>query len=457
MSEAVEPAPAGGGGPDPARVPASTILVYATPVGAVFFSSFLITSFFMAFMTDILLIAPAAAGMIILVGQAWDALNDPPIGHLSDRTRTRWGRRRPWFVASAIPLALCTVALWSPPASLDGTQLVVWTLVAFLLYRTFYSTFRVPHLAFGAELARGYHDRTRVFGGSQIVENVGLLGAAATIGLVENSADPRSTMATIALWMAIAIVVALIGASAFIRERAEFQAPDETGSFAVFGQVLRNPHARLLLIVMFFDQASLAMVLGSLPYVSNWVVETPGSTAVYMLSAVLTMMCSIPLWILASRRFGKREAWMFAKLALAIVLTGSVMLGSGDKGLLIFASIMIGTMAACGAVIGPSIKADIIDWDEAHSGARREGAYFATWNFATKSSAALGGWLLGMSLAVWGYDASLEAQSDETILGILVAIGIIPAVLNLLSFICLWNFKLDETLHRETTRNVQRD
>ncbi len=438
-----------------APVALSTILVYASPVGAVFFSSFLITSFFLAFMTDYLFIAPATAGMILLVGQAWDAVNDPPIGHFSDRTRTRWGRRRPWFVASALPLALCTVALWSPPVWLSGTGLVVWILVAFLLYRTFYSTFRVPHMAFGAELARGYHDRTRVFGGSQIVENVGLLGAAATIGLIENAVDPRSTMATISIWMAIAIVVALLGASVFIRERSDFQTPDAAGSFAVFAQVLRNPHARLLLFVMFVDQAALAMVLGGLPFMSNWVILTPGSTAIYMMCAVVTMMVSIPLWVLASRRFGKREVWMFAKLGLAVVLSANLMLGAGDMIPLILGTILIGSMAGCGAVVGPSIKADIIDWDEAQSGARREGAYFATWNFATKGAGALGGWLIGMSLAVWGYDASLAAQSDDTVLGIKIAVGVLPAALNLMGFMLLWRFKLDEKMHRETTRQAR--
>jgi len=441
-------------GPTEERVATSTILVYAAPVGAVFFSSFLITSFFLAFMTDYLFIAPATAGLIVLVGQFWDALNDPPIGHFSDRTRTRWGRRRPWFVASALPLALCTVALWSPPEWLSGTQLVIWTLVAFLLYRTFYSTFRVPHLAFGAELARGYHDRTRVFGGSQIVENIGLLGAAATIGVIENAVDPRGAMATVAVWMAIAIVVALVGASAFMQERPELQqGTDDAGSFGVFAQVLRNPHARLLLFVMFFDQAGLAMVLGGLPFMSSWVVLTPGSTAIYMMCAVVTMMLSIPLWILASRRFGKREVWMFAKLALAIVLSGVLFLGAGDMALLVIGTIVIGSMAACGAVIGPSIKADIIDWDEARSGARREGAYFATWNFATKGAGALGGWLIGMSLAVWGYDATLEAQSDDAIFGIKLAVGVVPAILNLLSFAFLRRFMLDEAAHRSANRS----
>jgi GPH family glycoside/pentoside/hexuronide:cation symporter len=439
---------------DPDRVSIPTILVYAAPVGAVFFSSFLISTFFMKFATDVLLIAPAVAGTIMLVGQGWDALNDPPIGHLSDRTRTRWGRRRPWFVASAIPLALCTVALWSPPSWLDETQTIAWTLVVFLLYRTFYSTFRVPHLALGAELSRGYHDRTRVFGGSQLVETIGLLGATVTIGIVENALDPRATMARISIFMAIAIVAFLLTASAYIREPEAHQKPDETGPFAVFAEVLRNPHARIILLIFLFEQAGLTLVLGTMPYFSDWVLRTPGQTATYMGTAVVTMLFTIPIWIRVSRRFGKKQVWLFSKVVRAGFLANIWFLGQGDAALFLGGCVIIGGVAACGTVIGPSIKADIIDWDEAQSGARREGAYFATWNFAQKGAGALGGWLLGVSLALFGYNAQLSEQSPEAILGIQFAFAYIPVLLTIASIFLLWRFSLDERAHSEAVAAI---
>ena len=127
------------------RLPLSTIALYGSPVGAVFAASFLVSTFFLFYMTDVLMIAPATAGLIIATGQVWDAVNDPPIGHLSDRTRTRWGRRRPWMALSAIPLGVFTFAVWQPPIGLEPSGVVVWVLVCFLLLRTFYSTFRVPH------------------------------------------------------------------------------------------------------------------------------------------------------------------------------------------------------------------------------------------------------------------------------------------------------------------------
>ncbi len=438
------------------RVSVPTILIYAAPVGAVFFSSFLIGTFFIKFATDVLLIAPAVAGTIVLLGQGWDALNDPPIGHLSDRVHTRWGRRRPWIMASALPLALCTVALWSPPDWLDESQMVAWTLVVFLLYRTFYSTFRVPHMALGAELSRGYHDRTRVFGGSQLVETLGLLGATMAIGVVENAVDPRETMARISLYMATAIVAALLLATAWIREPKSHQRQDAHGSFAVFAQVLRNPHARIVLGIVLCEQAGLTLVLSGMPFFSDWVLRTPGQTATYMGSAVVTMVVAIPLWVVVSRRIGKKPAWLLSTGARIFILAGVGWIGVGNGTLFIVGCVILGSLAACGTVIGPSVKADIIDWDEAQSGARREGAYFATWNFAQKGAMALAGWTLGMVLAAFGYDAQLAQQSTVTVEGIRLTVGYLPAALNAVAFLLLWRFSLDERAHRAALDRVRR-
>ena len=172
---AAPPAPA----PEEERIPTGRILVYSAPVLGLFSGGALISMYLLKFATDVLLIAPATIGAIFLAGRIWDAVSDPLVGTLSDRTRTRLGRRRPWMLASALPLGLSIAALWSPPRALEAGRLVAWVGVSFLLFYTFYTTFRVPHMALGAELSRGYHDRTRVFGVMQAVESVGMiLGAS---------------------------------------------------------------------------------------------------------------------------------------------------------------------------------------------------------------------------------------------------------------------------------------
>ena len=139
-------------------------------------ASTLVNFYLLKFSTDVLLIAPAVVGTMLLLARFWDAITDPLAGWLSDRTHTRLGRRRPWLLGAALPFAASVVMLWSPPADLEETALIAWVGVAILLFYTAYTAVRIPHLAFAAELDRGYHERTRVFAVLQAVEGIGVSG-----------------------------------------------------------------------------------------------------------------------------------------------------------------------------------------------------------------------------------------------------------------------------------------
>jgi len=142
---------------DPLHTPAprAVLIAYAAPALS---SSFLFTAvslYLLKFSTDILLMAPATMGLLFGISRFWDAVTDPLVGHLSDRTNTRWGRRRPWLLASAIPVALGYFAVWAPPEGLVGTSLTLWMGAAILVFYAAVTAFSVPYNAPGAELAEG--------------------------------------------------------------------------------------------------------------------------------------------------------------------------------------------------------------------------------------------------------------------------------------------------------------
>jgi len=429
------------------RIPTRQILVYSAPVLGVFFANALISFYFMKFATDILLLAPAAAGAILLLGRVWDAVTDPLVGHWSDRTRSRLGRRRPWFLASALPLGLSVIALWSPPETLVGRALTLWLAVAFLVYLTFYTTFRVPHMALGAELTRGYHDRTRVFGIMQIVESLGILLAAGGLAVIENAALPRAAAALVSRGIAVMIVVLVLWTTFRLRERSEFQGRGQAGSLRAFGDVLRNPHARLLVAIFFLEQLGFASLVSLLPYISDYVLLTPGRTFLYLMGAIVALVASIPAWIVLSRRFGKQRVWIFSTGVKIAAFAGLFFVYAGDVAALALVCIAFGTMSGAGAVVGPSLKADVIDWDEGESGERKEGAYFAAWNFVQKAAAGVAGWLIGLVLSLSGFEPNV-AQSDSALLGIRMLAAPWPMLLHVLAFVLVWRFGLDETAHR---------
>jgi len=440
--------------PEEERIPTGRILVYSAPLLGLFSGSALISMYLLKFATDVLLIAPATIGAIFLVGRVWDAVSDPLVGTLSDRTRTRLGRRRPWFLASALPLGLSIAALWGPPSLLEGGRLVAWVTVSFLLFYTFYTTFRVPHMAMGAELSRGYHDRTRVFGVMQAVESVGMMLAAGALFLIERSAEPRGMAAGLSTGIAIVTAALVFAAGVTLRERAEFQRRGGQSARRVFRDVLGNPHARLLIAVFFFEQLGFAVLIALLPYLTEYVLLRPGSTAVYIFAALVALVASIPVWIRASRRFGKKPVWVFSIVVKTAAFGWLFFLDAGATRTLLAVTVVFGAMSGCGSVVGPSLKADVVDWDEGRTGERKEGAYFATWNFAQKAAAGIAGWLTGTMLALSGFVPNVE-QGESALLGMRLLVSAWPFALHLAALVLVLRFSLDETAHRAARRQAR--
>ena len=164
MTESREPA---------AEIPLPAILVYAAPTLGVGFMFFFVNTYLMKFATDVLLITPATMAVIFGISRFWDAVSDPVAGYLSDRTRTRLGRRRPWLLVGAVPVGLVFVLIWSPPADLAGDALAIWMGTLIVLYYTGLTVVMMPHDSLGAELSIGYHDRNRVFGWRRFFFGIG--------------------------------------------------------------------------------------------------------------------------------------------------------------------------------------------------------------------------------------------------------------------------------------------
>jgi GPH family glycoside/pentoside/hexuronide:cation symporter len=432
---------------DEERVPTQDILTYSSPLLAVYTSTVLVGLYLLKFATDVLLIAPALVAAILLLARVWDAVSDPLVGYLSDRTQTRWGRRRPWFAASALPLGLAVVALWSPPSRLEGGALATWFAIAVLFYYSAFTCFRVPHMAMGAELSRGYHDRSRVFGLAEVVEKLGMLLGAAALYFLERSYDQRDFAATLSMGIAVAIVILIWAATSRIRERSEFQGRGAKSPGSAFRDVLSNPHSRLLVAISFMEQLGFQTVIVLLPYISDYILETPGNSAIYAGSALGAMAASVPLWMILARRVGKKRIWLWSLLAKIPVFAWFFTLQEGDFGALIGGTILFGLLTGAGAVAGPSLKADVVDWDEARTGERKEGAYFATWNFAQKAAAGTAIGIVGSMLALTGYVPN-AAQTQEALNGMRMLSSSLPIVLHAAAALLVYRFSLDEAAHR---------
>lgn len=417
----------------------TTLVLYGLPGMGVNFLFSLILILYMKFATDSLGVAAGVIGAIFFASRVWDGISDPLIGSLSDRTTLRLGRRKTWMLASALPLALTALAMWSPPRSLEGGALVAWVGAAVLLFYTAYTLFDVPQMALGAELTEDPIERVRVFGARQLLRTVGLVLAgvfgASVLEQTEGARDAAFWLVGLAgVGTIVAIVLAVV---ALPTERPDFRARGGTGILASLRDVWANRHARVLLVVFGFDQLGIGGIGVLAPYAIEYVVQQPGLLSQMLAFYMGPSLLSIPIWIRLAARFPMRGLWACAMALSGVGFGGLFFLHEGSVGLMFASAVVAGFGGGCGATVGQALKANVIDVDEYRTGERKEGAYFAAWNFVGKLAVGVMVGLAGLTLQLVGFVPNVE-QTEPTKFAIRFLMGGLP-------FLCfgagIWYFR----------------
>jgi GPH family glycoside/pentoside/hexuronide:cation symporter len=419
---------------------------YAFGAAGVAFATNLVAFYFLKFATDVLLLAPGVIGAIFAASRVWDAVAGPLAGYWSDRTRSRLGRRRPWLLAGALPFALAFGAIWSPPSALAGPALVVWMAVAVLAFYTAQTACSIPHIALGAELTRSHHDRTRVFGGRTVAEIAGVMAAAGALYALERADDVRGAARAIALLGGAGAVALLLVTAASVRERPEHRGRGGQRPYVAFRDVLRNPHARLLLGAACLEAVGFATLTTVMPFATEYLLGLHGMTSIFLALALVSMVASVPVWIPLSRRFGKARLWTLSIWARAAAFGGLWFVDAGQPVALYAAIAVIGCCYGCGNVVAPSIKADIVDHDESLCGERKEGTFFSAWNFSAQTATALAVLLVALALEAAGFRPG-AAQPPRVDFALRALFALSPALFHLFAALLLRRFAFGEREH----------
>jgi GPH family glycoside/pentoside/hexuronide:cation symporter len=423
------------------------LVAYALPAAGITAMFFLVSLYQLKFATDVLRLSPGAIGLVFGCARLWDAVSDPLAGWSSDRTRTRLGRRRPWLLLAALPTGTAFAAMWSPPASAGPFGLFVWTCASVLLFYTALAALQIPHIALGAELTPSHHGRTRVFAAKAAFDAFGMFLAVAALHHMETATSPRAAARDVGLGLGVLAAALAIYAGLRVRERVAVSSATRRAPWRDFADVWRNPHARRLLGVFFLAELGTGALATALPYASGYILETPGATATYLLCYLVPVLLFIPVWLPVSRRLGKARTWCISNALCALGFAAFYGLGKGDAFTIAALSAGIGAANAAGRVMPPSIQADVIDYDELHTGQRREGVYFAAWNLVGKAAGGLSVALVAGLLALFGFAPGAPVGA-EAVLGIRFAVSVAPAGLYAISVVLLARFALDEDAHR---------
>lgn len=408
------------------------------------------------FYTDVARLPPELVGGALAIGKLWDGINDPVIGYLSDHTRTRHGRRRPFLLWSAVPLALCYAALWRPPTGLPTGTLFAWLVGALFLLDVFFGFYSTPYLALGAEMSPSYDERTRIAAVRAAFHNLGLLlGGALLLALVEPMGGPGPGHARAGA--IFAVVMAACALIAFLGTREPERAPRDVAPglrrfLAELRDTLRLRSFRILLVAFGFLLVGSSLNQSFSVYVFRDALGAGARQPLYLLAYLAAATASFPFWAFLATRLGKNRAFEICLAWSIAALCASPVVSPDLPGWLVLLFVGLAGFGVGGYVLPVAIVADVFDEDELRSGRRREGAYFGVWTLVMKVASAAGLALAGLLLPRLGYVAGAPSQSPEVLQALKLAWGPAAALFFVATLLVFRRFPLTRERHLDVQR-----
>ncbi len=434
--------------PARAKLPLRLLLIYAGPALPLAMLGLPLLVILPDFWAHDIGVRLATVGYVLSAVRIFDVLIDPTIGRLSDLSRSRFGRRKP-FIACAIPIAgVGTIGLFFPPHGAGA----IWLFITYALVTWSWTALSLPYWAWGAELSDNYDERQRITSLREGGTIVGILiSAAAPVALsVTSNAGKVHLLAIITLAMSVPLIMLALR-----------YVPDplprvSTASAANMRSTLRivwanRPFRRLIAAWAVNGLANglpAALFLLVIAQVLHAAAASGPILLVYFAAAIL----SVPLWQLLARARSKHLAWTIAMAMSGIAFIFVPIIRHLPSALVLFGVISVFTGAGLGAdfTIPPAIQADVVDVDEAASGEQRAGLYFAAATMAQKAGNSLAPGIGFAVLQAFGF--STRGHNSAMAIGaLLVMYCVIPATLKIIAALLMWHFPLDRQ-HQATLR-----
>lgn len=406
-------------------------------------------AFMLYYCTDALRIPPAIAGIALLVPRILDAFADPVMGVVSDRTVSRFGRRR-FYLAFGAPLLglLFALVFFVPPAAAVQTK-VVYLMAAFLLSNAAITAFGVPYSAMAAEMTADYAERTSLTGYKMMAARTGIVLSGFFGPLIFRSVSNLADGFRL-LGLTAGVFMAATGLWAFFATASAPHVARPVHKFdlrAEVAAVLSNGPFRILWLVYLLQNIAIGASATTLIYFLVYAMRfDPRETSLFLAAGGIAAAIATPPWVLIARKLGKRNAYAIGLiLAAAVALILFFVAPS-------FAPFFLGIVIVAGMIDGGNqllpnaMVPDSVEVDEAATGERREGAIFGAWSFCLKLGMTLGAFAVSLGLSLFGFvgAAAPADQSATALLGIRFMYAGFPAILWLAALLLLSRYNLTE-------------
>jgi GPH family glycoside/pentoside/hexuronide:cation symporter len=416
--------------------------------------------FLLFYYTDVAGINPALAGAALMVGKlTWDALNDPLFGYWSDRTRSRFGRRRIYMLLGAVPLGIAAWVMFSLPKGLTGVAAFFAILLSFWLVDTFHTMTTTPYYALTPELTRDYNERASLTSIRMVFSVLGyILGAALTTilaGIFQSSGlnMQQAWSATGAVFGVVAITTTLLTTFS-VKEKPELAGePSKLPPIKAVLTSFKNKPFIILMIAFILSSFSFTILTGLVPYFIQYQLDM-GDQVSFVLLVMLVMIgiFLIPAKIV-SDKINKGPSYALGLFIASLAVMTSFFFPRGPTPLIYVVAAVAGIGFSAQWVFPWSMLPDVVEHDEKMTGERREGIYYGLWAFLTKFTSALGIAVSGWALGLFGYVPNV-VQTTHALFGIRLFFSIVPGVVILLSLPFLIWYPITRKSHGELVREL---
>jgi GPH family glycoside/pentoside/hexuronide:cation symporter len=406
--------------------------------------------FLMIFYTDAALIGPALAANALLVGKIWDGINDPLFGWLSDRTTSRFGKRRVYMIFGALPLAVAVMLLWFVPRGLGDVGLFFWIAGTFILFDTVWTLTNVPYYALTAELTDDYDERASLTAFRMVLGVPAyIVGAALTPALVGLFVAKRAGYGVVGIIYGLLAAAALWVSAAGIRERkAIAQSRAQAPPLRTLMDTFKNRPFLQLMAAYLLANTAFALVRTLLAYFLTYQLGMEAQVPVVMLTLLVFVALFLFPWKWLSGRWNKGPAYALGLAIGGLSVAATFFLPHEPTAWVYLIAVVAGIGFSAQWVFPWAMVPDVVEYDRLATGEHRGGIYYGVWGLATKISDGLGIIATGWVLQSFGYMPNVE-QGASTLLGIRLFFGPVPLLFFALALPLLLRYPITRRSHAE--------
>jgi len=410
--------------------------------------------YFVFFLTDVAGLSPLWAGNIFMIIRLWNAFSDLIMGIISDKTRSKYGRRRPFLLYGALPLGICFALLWMVP--FDSKQsLIIYYAIAGFLFNTLYSFVAIPYNALLPEMSQDYDERTSISGYKMAFSFIGSLLSAMGVTLIvdviySGKLQYQVSFPVMGRILAGVLVICIIIAFLGTQERVKIE--DTQGSSGIFKSIIsliKLKEYRYVLGVFLFNMVAFDIIMVMYIYYMKYALNISDDfSSIFMAIPLISAVVATPFWVSLSNKIGKKKTYIVSTFYFMIPLVVCLILPANTMLLTLIITVMIGIGISASQVLIFSILPDVVEVDQQKNGEKREGIIYGVTMFLYKIGSAFIIAAVTAMMGMFGYIESngigIVKQTESAIIGIRVLMSLAPIFCLLLTIISISRLKLDK-------------